>query len=81
MFCFVSKNPAKKLASFLALLPKDLPWMVSENWFLVSEKSGKCQGIFSIQMSGNPVFCLSIEQCYVLKNSDSQCTKKITSHM
>ena len=54
---FVSKNPAKELisvASLLALLRKDFPGMVSENWSLVSEKLGKCQGIFSITMSGNP---------------------------
>ena len=55
---FGSKNPAKELisvASLLVLLPKDLPWMVSENWSLVSEKSGKCQETFSFLMSGNPV--------------------------
>lgn len=35
--------------SLLLLLPKDLPW-------LVSEMSWNCQGIFSIPISGNPVY-------------------------
>ena len=47
---FVSNNPAKELIDFCCfiagLLPKDLPWMVSENWSLVRVKSGKCQGNF-----------------------------------
>ena len=33
--------------------------MVIENWSLVSEKSGKCQGIFSIPMGGNSGIVLS----------------------
>ena len=44
----------QRFSFLLSLLPNDLPWMVSENWSLVSEKSGKCQGIFSIPMGGNP---------------------------
>ena len=40
--------------NFRTLLCKVSSWMVSENWYVVSEKSGECQGIFSILVSGNP---------------------------
>lgn len=39
-------------ALLLALLSKVLSWMVSENWFVGSE-DGKCEGSFSIPVSGN----------------------------
>ena len=48
----------QRFSFLLSLLLKDLPWMVSENWSLVSEKSGKCQGIFSIPMGANPVLAI-----------------------
>ena len=46
------------VAPLLVLLPKVSSWVGSENWFVVSEKSGKCQ-ILSIPVSGNPVEKLS----------------------
>ena len=36
--------------------------MVSENCFVVSEKSGKSQGIFVILMGGNPDLFIIIQQ-------------------
>lgn len=39
---------------FVALLPKDSSCMVCGNWFVVSAKLGKSQGICFILMCGNP---------------------------
>ena len=67
--------PAKELifvAPLLALLLKVSSWVISENWFLVGEKSGKCLGIFFIPVSGNPVF--SLTHCYVVIKLQSQFT-------
>ena len=55
--CVLQKNSIKEfisVASLLPLLPKDLSWMVSENWSLVCEKLGKGQELFSVPTSGNP---------------------------
>ena len=43
---FLFQKILQRYSFLLALLPKDLPWVVSEN-------SGKCQGTFSIPMGGN----------------------------
>ena len=55
----------------LALLPKDLPRMVSENWSLVSEKSGKCQGNLLYSIGWQPWKCKTFirSDCFLLNKA------------